>query len=93
LPITHDGNPKAAGAIRYLVGEGCRLYDWIEGTPLDVLEKRLSTKPFLGAIGYGNIIGIADGGRFHLRSAHQILSTLYPDQPEFLSVLEELMRR
>jgi len=60
------------------------LYDWIEGTPIDVLEKRFSTTPFGGAIGYGNIIGIADGTRFHLRSAHQILSALFPDQPEFL---------
>jgi len=44
------------------------LYDWIEGTPVDVLEKRFSTTPFGSAIGYGNIIGIADATRFHLRS-------------------------
>ncbi|WP_246881450.1 helicase-related protein [Acidovorax sp. JG5] len=69
------------------------LYDWIEGTPVDVLEKRFSTTPFGGAIGYGNIIGIADGTRFHLRSAHQILSTLFPDQPEFLKGLDEILQR
>ncbi|WP_298193848.1 DEAD/DEAH box helicase [Metallibacterium sp.] len=69
------------------------LYDWIEGTPVDVLEKRFSTTPFGGAIGYGNIIGIADGTRFHLRSAHQILSTLFPDQPEFLTGLDEILQR
>jgi replicative superfamily II helicase len=69
------------------------LYDWIEGTPVDVLEKRFSTTPFQGAIGYGNIIGIADGARFHLRSAHQILSTLFPDQPVFLKALDELLQR
>jgi len=69
------------------------MYDWIEGTPVDVLEKRFSTTPFGGTIGYGNIIGIADGTRFHLRSAHQILSTLFPDQPEFLKGLDEILQR
>lgn len=69
------------------------LYDWIEGTPVDVLEKRYSTTPFAGAIGYGNIIGIADATRFHLRSAHQILATLFPDQPEFLKGLDETVQR
>ncbi len=69
------------------------LYDWIEGTPVDVLEKRYSTTPFQGAIGYGNIVGIADGARFHLRSAHQILSALFPDQPTLLSALDDLLRR
>lgn len=69
------------------------LHDWIEGTPVDVLEKRYSTTPFGGAIGYGNIIGIADGTRFHLRSAHQILSTLFPDQPEFLKGLDDILQR
>jgi helicase len=59
------------------------LRDWIEGTPVDVLEKRFSTTSFQGAVGYGDIIRIADGARFHLRSAHQILSTLFPDQPAF----------
>ena len=69
------------------------LHDWIEGTPVDVLEKRYSTTPFGGAIGYGNIIGIADATRFHLRSAHQILATLFPDQPDFLQGLNEILQR
>ncbi|MGK2897287.1 MAG: hypothetical protein ACSLE9_01180 [Burkholderiaceae bacterium] len=69
------------------------LHDWIEGTPVDVLEKRYSTTPFGGAIGSGNIIGIADATRFHLRSAHQILSTLFPDQPDFLRGLDDILQR
>lgn len=69
------------------------LHDWIDGTPVDVLEKRYSTTPFGGAIGYGNIIGIADATRFHLRSAHQILATLFPDQPDFLKGLDEILQR
>ncbi len=46
-----------------------------------------------GAIWYGNIIGIADATRFHLRSAHQILLTLFPDQPEFLKGLDAILQR
>jgi helicase len=69
------------------------LHDWIEGTPVDLLEKRFSTTPFGGAVGYGNIIGIADATRFHLRSTHQILSALFPDQPTFLAGLDEVLQR
>ena len=69
------------------------LYDWIKGTPVEVIEKQFSTTPFRGAVGYGNIIGIADGARFHLRSAHQILSILFPDEPEFLTAVDELLLR
>jgi replicative superfamily II helicase len=69
------------------------VYDWIEGIPVDVLEKFYSTTPFAGVIGYGNIIGIADATRFHLRSAHQILATLLPEQEEFLNGLDEVLQR
>jgi len=67
------------------------LFDWIEGTSADYLERRYSTTPFQGAIGYGDIIRIADGARFHLRSAHQILSALFPAQSAFLTSLDELL--
>jgi hypothetical protein len=69
------------------------LYDWIGGTPVETLVKRYSTTPFAGAIGYGNITGIADATRFHLRSAHQILATLLPAEPAFLTGLDELLQR
>ena len=69
------------------------LYEWIEGTPVEIIEKQFSTTPFRGAISYGNIIGIADSARFHLRSAHQILSTLFPEESEFLTAVDELLLR
>lgn len=69
------------------------LHDWIEGTSVDILEKRYSTTPYGGAISYGNIIGIADATRFHLRSAHQIVSTLMPEPPEFLLELDKILLR
>lgn len=68
------------------------LHDWIEGTPVEVLEQRFS-KPFGGVVGYGNIIGIADAARFHMRSAHQILSSLLPEQHDFLGGLDEILER
>jgi helicase len=69
------------------------LFDWIAGTSIDDLGRSYSTTPFQGAISYGDIIRIADGARFHLRSAHQVLSALFPDQPVFLTALDELLRR
>jgi replicative superfamily II helicase len=96
------GHAMAQGLQRYCRDEfefwaRCKrasiLFDWVEGTPVDELERRYSTTPFQGAVGYGDIIRIADGARFHLRSAHQILSALFPDQPAFLEALDELLRR
>jgi helicase len=69
------------------------IFDWIEGTSIDSLEKRFTTNPFQGAIGYGDISRIVDGTRFHLRSAHQILSALFPDRPDFLKELDEILKR
>ncbi|WP_295459219.1 DEAD/DEAH box helicase [uncultured Thiodictyon sp.] len=69
------------------------LYDWIEGTQIDVLETRYSSNPFQGTVSYGDITRIADGTRFHLRSAHQILSALFPDQPEFLLGLDRILQQ
>lgn len=69
------------------------LYDWIDGVPVGELERRYTTTPFQGAVSYGDIARIADGARFHLRSAHQILSALFPAQPDFLLALDGLLRR
>jgi helicase len=69
------------------------LWDWIEGTPVDVLEKRYTTTPFQGAVGYGDIVRIADGTRFHLRSAHRIFAALFPEHPEFLASLDDVLVR
>ena len=69
------------------------LWDWIEGVPIDVIERRYSANPFQGAIFYGDISRIVEGTRFHMRSAHQILAALYPENSEFLAALDELLIR
>ncbi|WP_046658759.1 DEAD/DEAH box helicase [Lysobacter capsici] len=69
------------------------LYDWIKGDSVEAIEKRYSTTPYQGSIEYGNILGIADATRYHLRSAHRIIATLLLDQPEFLLGLDEILSR
>ena len=68
------------------------LFDWIGGIPVEEIERRY-TKPFGGAISYGNITGIAEATRFHLRSAYQILATLFPDRPDFLQGVDDILGR
>jgi helicase len=69
------------------------LYDWIGGTPVETLERHYSTTPFQGAIGYGDITRIGEGTRFHMRSARQIMTALFPERPEFLAGVDELLER
>ena len=94
-PMTRTLQRYCGGVVQFWsrCKRAAMLYDWIHGTPVDMIESRFSTTPFGGSIEYGNIIGIADATRFHLRSAHQILSTLFPDQSEFMTALDELLRR
>ena len=69
------------------------IFDWVEGVPVDVLEKTYTANPFQGVIRYGDIMSIAEGTRFHLRSAHRILAALFPEQPDFLTGLDVLLSR
>jgi ATP-dependent DNA helicase len=69
------------------------IWDWIEGTPVDELERRFTTNFIQGVIGYGDIVRIVEGTRFHLRSAHQILAALFPETPNFLTRLDEVLLR
>ncbi|MVF23714.1 DEAD/DEAH box helicase [Methylocaldum sp. BRCS4] len=69
------------------------LHDWIEGVPIEELERHYTTNPYQGTISYGDITSIAEGARFHLRSAHKIIAALFPEQPGFLTALDELLTR
>lgn len=85
------------GADEHEVWRRCKraaiLYDWIEGVPVDVMERHYTTNPYQGSISYGDIVSIAETTRFHLRSAHRILSALFPEQPVFLTAIDELLIR
>jgi len=69
------------------------LWDWLEGMSVEEIERRYTTTPFQGATSYGDIIRIVDGTRFYLRSAHQILTALFPQNAQFLSPLDEILIR
>lgn len=69
------------------------LFDWLAGVEVGEIEIRYTHNPFQGAISYGDIMRIVDSSRFHLRSAHQIFSAIYPDQPAFLLELGRLLDR
>lgn len=85
------------GADEHEVWRRCKrasiLHDWIEGVPVDQIERNYTTNPYQGAISYGNIISIAEATRFHLRSAHRILTALFPGQSGFLEAIDQLLIR
>lgn len=55
----------------------CILWDWINGVPINEMEKKYTINPYQGLNG-GDIRAISDRTRFHLRSASQIASVLAP---------------
>ena len=55
------------------------LFDWIKGVSIEEIERRYaSANPYRGNISYGDIRWFADLTRFHLRSAYQIASLIFP---------------
>lgn len=69
------------------------LGDWMNGTTVQTIERKYSV-PFGGQIQNGDIQRYSDGTRFHLQSAHQILSALLAMDPakeqEFETVICQL---
>jgi hypothetical protein len=68
-------------------------WDWIHGEPVEEIERRYSPNPFQGRISYGDIVRFTDNGRFHLRSAQQIISVLVVDDQRLLDDLDILLRQ
>lgn len=70
------------------------LFDWIAGTPVELLEQRYSATPFQGKIGHGDIRRFADSTRMNLRSAHQIAAIMFvgsePSEEEIEQLLQQL---
>jgi hypothetical protein len=58
-----------------------------------LIEQRFSSNPFQGRIQQGDIRRFADATRFHLRSAHQILSVLFIEEGPDEQAMEALLRR
>jgi len=79
-PLTYCARTKRA----------CILWDWINGVPINEMEKSYTINPRQGSVAGGDIRSISDTTRFHLRSAFQIASLLAPadiPNPEATDVL------
>lgn len=68
------------------------LADWMQGSAIQDIEQKFSV-PFGGQIQAGDISRFADSTRFHLRSAHQILSALLGMTAEHEAAFEGIALR
>lgn len=91
------GTLQRYGADEHELWRRCKrasiVFDWIDGTPVSTIERHYTTNPFQGVVSFGDIASIAESTRFHLRSAHKILAALFPEHPDFLAAIDELLSR
>jgi ATP-dependent DNA helicase len=71
----------------------CVISDWIEGVPVEEIERVYTTNIFAAPFNYGDIRNIVDTTRFHLRSARQIVSLLLTGTPEFEQDIDNLLQQ
>lgn len=69
------------------------LWDWIQGTPIDEIERRYTATPFAGQITHGDVRKFADAARYHLRSAFQIVSITFMGEGPDDEAMEALIKR
>lgn len=69
------------------------VWDWVEGVPVEEIERRFTANPFQGVVSYGDIVRITEGTRFHLRSAQQIIGALKVDKPKWLETIDRFIDR
>jgi replicative superfamily II helicase len=71
----------------------CILWDWINGMPINEMEKKYTINSYQGSVSGGDIRAISDITRFHLRSAFQIASVLAPANTPDPEVMDALLRQ
>jgi len=69
------------------------LWDWVQGLPIEEIEKRYSTNPYSGTIVSGDIRRFADNTRHNLRSAHEIATLIFIENPPDEKEVSNLLRR
>ena len=69
------------------------LWDWINGESIETIERRYSTTPYQGKIGYGDVRKFADATRYHLRSAYQIANVKFIGQVPDEELMESLLKQ
>jgi replicative superfamily II helicase len=70
----------------------CLLHEWINGTPIRAIEEGFSKNAF-AEVSYGTVVGIAEGTRFWLGSAADILPLVLVGHAPDSEALEVLLRR
>ena len=85
--FAQDGRGYAARCKRV-----CIINDWISGASSESIESTYTITLFV-PVGYGDIVGIANATRFHLRSARQIVALLLSNTSEFEEEMETLLTR
>lgn len=71
----------------------CILKDWITGTATGDMESKYTLNRYQGAVAGGDIRGIADATRFHLRSAAQIVALVAEADTPSVESIEEVLRQ
>lgn len=69
------------------------LFDWVNGSPVEHIEREFSFSPYAGAISAGDVRKFADNTRYHLRSAYQIAMIVSPDMAAKEEDFDRLLRR
>lgn len=69
------------------------LWDWIQGTPIEEIERRYTVTPYAGQITHGDVRKFADAARYHLRSASQIVSITFMGEGPDDETMEALLKR
>jgi len=68
--------------------------NWINGNPIESIERKYSVTPFAGSVGAGDIRGYADRTRMYLRAAYEIVDILLlgegPDEDDIDNLLKQL---
>jgi len=70
----------------------CVLYEWIRGTAIQAIEERFSKNAF-ATLTFGSIVGYADGTRFWLGSASDILPLVMTGRGPDASQIDTLLRQ
>ncbi|OPZ83121.1 MAG: ski2-like helicase [bacterium ADurb.Bin429] len=69
------------------------LWQWINGIPIDEIERTFSVTPYAGSIGAGDIRRFADSTRLYLRAAYEIAHILIVANDFDEMAIDHLLKR
>jgi ATP-dependent DNA helicase len=89
-----DGLQSLAGSMANLadIVTGAVLWDWMNGVPVEKIEKRYTISLFQGKLSHGDFRKFADSTRWCIRSVHEIVALMFPDKAPQLTEIELVAR-